>query len=595
ADERTLHKKPDTADAQNATPTIRNFGMTKATTHGANNAVKIGSIFDTFSEHTAEAATYASYLEVTEDMRRIINFNFRDEDIGMQHILDGVFGISETKDGEGKPRDRHPGIEYWNKLYEDINGGMKAKDGNSPFDRFFRGAKIAAVSANLRVVIQQPTAYLRAGSEIGYHYLAEGMTHAARGWKRALKYAPIAQQKDWGRADIGTGHATKELLFGADGAIAKIQDKAMFLASAADAFAWGSIWTACEFEVKHKNKGLKEGSNEFYYAVAERFTEIVNKTQVVDGVLQRSQNMRNQNALVKMGTMFMSEPTKQYNMLASAVYDFARAESKEARAKAGRKLARTGISLTLSGVMNAAAQSIIDALRDDEKEKTYWEKWFSAFLGLPEEGEDTTLKKIKAIAGGNLESAANPFGYFPFAKDVWSLLQGYDVERTDVEGIADFMKAAIAAIASITGEGPKTRKAALNELLAAGATLFGIPYASFKRDIGAIARSTIVGLDNLVLEYRMEKLTKNIKSESNADIYYDILFRAKETDKEAYDIIYADMLKSGLEKEVIDEKISKHTNAKFDSALSAAKKAKDKKDATIADRLYTDTSTGKRI
>ena len=147
-DDRTIHQKPDTADAKNATPTIRNMGMAKATTHGANNALMIGSIFNTFSNHLAEAATYAAYLEVTEDMRRIINFTFKDGDTGMRHVLDGVFGITETKGGDGTPRDKHPGIEYWNKLYEDINGGMSAKDGGSPFDRFFRNSKIGAVSLN---------------------------------------------------------------------------------------------------------------------------------------------------------------------------------------------------------------------------------------------------------------------------------------------------------------------------------------------------------------------------------------------------------------------------------------------------------------
>ena len=109
--------------------------------------------------------------------------------------------------------------------------------------------------------------------------------------------------------------------------------------------------------------------------------------------------------------------------------------------------------------------------------------------------------------------------------------------------------------------------------------------ASLKRDIGAIAKSVIQGIGNPVLEYRIEKLTKNIKHERNAEFFYDILFSAKEKDKEAYDIIYADMIKSGMKKEDIDKKISTHTSGKFDSALSAAKKAKNKKDATIADKV----------
>lgn len=581
-DDRTIRKKADTADASKATPTIRNFGMAKATTHGANNALKVGSIFDTFASHAAESSTYAAYLEAMEDMRRVINFTYGDGE-GMQHVLDGVFGISMQK-SKGEVIEKHPGIEYWNKLYEDINGGMKPKDGGSPFDPFFRNAKLSQVAANMRVVIQQPTAYLRAGSEIDPKYLSEGVLHAKRGWERALKYAPIAQQKEWGRADIGTGQTMKEILFGSDGVISDIQEWSMWLAGKADATAWGSLWSACEAEVRNKHKKIKPDSTAFYETVAKRFTEIINKTQVVDGVLQRSQNMRKQNALVKLGTMFMSEPTKQYNMIASAVYDLAHSEGKEKKAEAKKKLARTATSLVIATVINAAAQSIVDAMRDDDDEKKYWEKWLSAFLGLPDKGSEGA-DAARSIVGGNLIEGLNPIGYFPFAKDAWSIVQGFDVKRTDVEGLAAFVRAAVSALQAFSGESKQSIASSVNNAIAAGATLFGVPYASFKRDIGAFAKSIIQGIGNPVLDYRVEKLTKNIKNEKNAADFIDILYKAKQKDKEAYDIIYRDMVKNGYKKEDIDKKITTYTSGKFDRALSSARKAKESEDATETDKV----------
>jgi len=70
------------------------------------------------------------------------------------------------------------------------------------------------------------------------------------------------------------------------------------------------------------NKDIKPGSSEFYDAVAKRFTGIVDRTQVVDGVLQRSQIMRSSNALNRMATSYMAEPTKVVNMFSSALRDF---------------------------------------------------------------------------------------------------------------------------------------------------------------------------------------------------------------------------------------------------------------------------------
>ena len=54
--------------------------------------------------------------------------------------------------------------------------------------------KSAAVGANLRTAIQQPTAYVRAAAEISPKYLAKGLKiHVGKEeWERCKKYAPIA-------------------------------------------------------------------------------------------------------------------------------------------------------------------------------------------------------------------------------------------------------------------------------------------------------------------------------------------------------------------------------------------------------------------
>ncbi len=77
---------------------------------------------------------------------------------------------------------------------------------------------------------------------------------------------------------------------------------------------------------------LTVGSEEFLQKSGARFSEIIDKTQVVDSVFHRSWAMREQ--WTKFYTAFMSEPIKSYNMLYRAAMDIA--DSKEINGKAGK-------------------------------------------------------------------------------------------------------------------------------------------------------------------------------------------------------------------------------------------------------------------
>ena len=54
---------------------------------------------------------------------------------------------------------------------------------------------------------------------------------------------------------------------------------------------------------------------------------------------------------------------------------------------------------------------------------------------------------------GNLEDSVNPVQYVPFAKDLWSMIQGYDVTRADADVMGDIIKAFDTFRDSVSGEG----------------------------------------------------------------------------------------------------------------------------------------------
>lgn len=518
---------------------IAGRGFTKSVTPKANNAVMVESIFDTYSAHVNDMATYAAWLPTMENVRRIRDFTFRDEEGNrtgdVKTIIERVFGRN--------------GNAYLNKLVDDINQGVRSNGTGNLTDGIVGNYKAAAVAANIRVILQQPTAILRAMNTLDPKYLLAG-TVKRGDWGKVKKYAPIAVWKDWGYFDINTGRQMKDVLLSSDTMMEKVKQAAMAGAGKADSFAWARLWNAVEAETKDKRPGLKPGTDEFYRAVASRFGEIIDGTQVVDGLLQRSQIMRSPDALTKMSTSFMGEPTKTYNMFVNAVYDLRNAEGKDALKKAKRGLARTTTALVVSFAVNAVMQSIVDALRDDDKERDYWEKMLTAYTGFTGD-EETFLDYWNSFWSGNLEANFNPMGYLPYFKDMLSIAQGYDVSRMDMEPISKVWDAAANMKKALSGEGKYSLAGASANLLAEAARLLGIPVANLKRDIQAGITTAAIETDSYLMQYRIDKAMLNMGYSGNTSNFMDILYNASINDREAYEIIYADMVASGIPEDKI--------------------------------------------
>lgn len=519
--------------------TIAGRGFTKSTTPKANNAVMVGSIFDIFSSHVNDMATYAAWLSTMENVRRIRDFTYRDSEGNrtgtVKSVIERVFGRN--------------GNNYLNKLADDLNQGVRASGSGNFMDGIIGNYKAAAVAANLRVVLQQPTAILRALNTIDAKYLIAGSVRRGD-WEKVMKYAPIARWKDWGYFDINTGRQMKDVLLGSSSAMEKIKQASMAPAGKADSFAWARLWNAVEAETKARRPGLKPGTDAFYKAVADRFSQVIDQSQVVDGILQRSQIMRSPDALTKMSTSFMAEPTKTYNMFVNAVYDLRHATGRDARKTASKVLARTSTALVVSFTVNAVMQSIADALRDDDKELEYWEKMLQAFTGFSGD-EESFLDYWNSFWSGNLEANFNPLGYIPYAKDLVSIAQGYDVSRMDMEPITKVWEAFTNMRKALSGEGKYSVAGASATMLSEVARLFGVPVANLKRDIQAAVTTAAIETDNYLMQYRIDKALLNIGYQGNRSGFMDILYAASVNDPEAYEFIYEDMVSSGITEEQI--------------------------------------------
>lgn len=543
---------------------IKNIGMAQQVTPNANNAVELRSVFDTFADHASDMIDYAAWLAPMEDANRFFNFQYRN-DAGNKTGV-SVKGLLDEKGGNGAQ-------QYWQKLMGDIQNGIGVKDfepGTDKMGKFVGKFKGASVGANIRVVIQQPTAFFRAAAVLDPKDMAKGVAGGVTkgsGWEKALEHSPIAMRKDVGSFDISSPETLKDRFYGKEGVSNKLNDLAGAAAGKADAATWGKLWNACEWQVKREKPDVRAGSNEFYSAVNDVFSDMIDQTQVVDGILQRSNIMRGKSTLSQQATAFMGEPIMSLNVLLRSYDNFRYEENPAKRSKALKTLGRAATALVVTNVVNALAQSIVDGLRDDDRDKDYGEKFLSAFTGV-EGDEKNALELIgNVVLNGNVGSNMNPVAQIPFAKDVLSLAQGYDVSRPDMEVFSDLINAARAFVDSAGGDGKKTRKEATLTLLAAASKMFGLPVANIKRDLMATLRTIAQASGSLGFQYEVEKFSYNLANSGNRSRFIGILYDALEQgDYATYEHVRRDLMEQmGIDGESIQSSLKTRYNKKAES------------------------------
>lgn len=507
------HQIATTTDALGRPQTLKNLGFTKSTQKGAYKPIDVEDIFEVFSDRTAKMAIYNAYMLPLSDLQKWYNYN-----------VPGTGNIKEMLDrrlGKGA-------LRYIENLMLDINSGGNSETATTK--ELTRAMKSAAVGANLRTAIQQPTAYIRAAAEIDPKYLIKGLKVRTDSWDMIKKYAPIAQWKDWGFFDVHTGRTLRNILTGSDTVRERLIETSMMLASKGDEVTWKRIWEAAKAETDEKMPELKAGTEEYYKRVGERMTEIIDKTQVVDSVLNRSQIMREKTIFKQMATAFMGEPTQTYNMLYRAMYDLNQnPKNQEARKKAGKVL----MVYVQTAVATAMAAAVVDALRDKEKEP-YQDRYVNAVLG-------------------NLSDNLNPLNMIPYLRDVVSIFSGYEVKRTDVQAVEDIYNLTKELEKAATGESKLNALGIADKVLRTASSLTGVPLYNLKRDTAAILNQGMQVFGN---ETGLGTVGLDMKNENNTTAFVTgAVSEYLKGNKTKGDRIIADLKKAGIDEEKIDRSI----------------------------------------
>lgn len=531
--------------------TLRNMGSTKHTVPHANNPIIIEDIFDVYTRQADQMSSYHAFVRPLADLQKVLNY----KEMGTGSVKESIertFG----KDG----------LNYIKSLMIDLNGTSSSE--KNFVAGLTKNMKSAAVGANLRTAIQQPTAYVRAAAEINPKYLVQGLKlHVSDAeWELCKQYAPIAQWKDWGYFDINTGRSMKSILMGPEGPKEKLVEKSMWLAGKGDEIAWKRLWVACQEETQDLHPELKKGSEEYYNQCGKRFSELIDKTQVVDSVLHRSKLMKSKDGLKQMYTSFMSEPTKTYNMLYRAIGDVAVKPTKETKTKLGRVLAVY--------VANAAATSlaaaVVDAMRNDGEDKKFLEKY-----------EDALAE--------NLSDNLDPVGILPVVKDIESIFSGYSVERTDLSAFQELYYAVSKWKSKLSGESDLTYPALLIDTAKPISTLTGMPVGNALKDLKALTNTIIQSIGSPDLNYSKNRFYRDIKNEGNIANYVALAMKQYADGNDTLgDQIIQDLKDTQIDK--IDERIkNKYVKIlKEDERVQQAAEARLSGDYATYERLVGD-------
>lgn len=415
-------------------------GFTKAQNPNAKAPFVLEGFTDVWADHVNEMSRYHGAVPALEDLRRVMNrATYSDnttDSTSVKQVMENHFGIEAVK--------------YFDNLYREANSGATRDKLESGFKKMVSLFRKNSVAYSLSVLVQQPMSIYRAYGMIdgryfgknGFGSIASGLARTAGNrwtgkqtklYEEMLKYAPgVTMAKEIGGFDTAKGGSIRRYLMEDEKTIKQawqtgtgmekysaamgiVDDNFVAnIPNAADKLAWIEIWQAVKRETASRNQNLSTASEEFMQIVGKRFTEVIRATQVYDSIFAKSPLLKSQSGMVQMIVSFMNEPNTVANMAESAVRDFQRGDKRSGFRKA--------CALVQSIIMTGVAKSIIYAMRDDDEDETFVEKYTESFVG-------------------SLLSDFNPFSYIPIGRDAWSVTEGYKVERADMEIIADVLDA----------------------------------------------------------------------------------------------------------------------------------------------------------
>lgn len=443
------------------------------------------------------------------------------------------------------------GYRYIENMMTDLNTGRPAQDKWAKVLNKVKSNYAGAVlTLNLSVAMKQAASYPTAGAVLGFKPLARAMVDFGKVDLDLInKYTPL----QWYRTQ---GFSTQEL-----GDMAKRNKslpKVLNWVQGVDLLTTRKLWKASEYYIRDTRKDLQRNSEEYYQAVADIYNQVIEETQPNYTTMQRPQLLRSENSLMQNLSMFKTQPFQNFNILYDALgnlqakqtaYTNTGTEEAKADLRTAKKKAVWALTSQFAQLAVFAGMTFVwnmfrgkrDKYEDDEEEMTLT----SALKGI---GKDMISGAVSVV---------------PFGTDVWEFLSSklfdetyYGMDAVTVAAIADAVTScggladlmAGTAKAMVKGENVDWNETRLefDKYFDDISKTMGVPYENVVNLFNAVYLQSAKAVKGEYLgTYAAMKLTTSPADYSND--YYDLLYKAYTSDKDAYETIYADMVSSGFD------------------------------------------------
>lgn len=481
-DEDSQKSKQKTSDIRR----ILNVSALQSVTDKASERIMLNDIFEVFADHVSDMAMYHSLALPLIDTLKWYNFGYKENEtrITLKSKLKEAYGQGALK--------------YLTNLITDINNAQETGRGGEFSKKAISRYKVAQVGANLRTVMLQPMSLERALNVLGFAdittALGKGINPATvkEAMGKAEKYCPMVEWKAMGYHTLDVARPLRDKIIRRNSTYDKLVDYSMKGAEKADSITLGYIWMACERKISNTTE-LQKGTEAYNEAVAKLMRTVIYRTQVVDSVLTRSDLLRSKEGLMQMLGSFASEPTMAYNTMQSAVLELVdknRRGLKVTKGMAVRTVGKPVAIFAMGAILQAVAESLPDALRDDEDEE-FLKKYLDHFV-------ENTISEINPL---NLVPIAREFSVLTdlliniiFGAD----LGIYNSSRMDTAFIESTTKAIqkISRLIENLAEGDGDVDDVLESLyltLKAASQAVGLPISNIYREF-VVLWNTVVGL-----------------------------------------------------------------------------------------------------
>lgn len=508
---------------------VYNFSFNKATVKHTEKAIEIIDINALLDNHCGKVAMYAGLTQPLQAFDRVLNSNIAVDTEGKKHGEQNLRDkLNNMWKSEIKGSAKVGGFENYHKqLMQDVQSRGRG-DSSRLVNRVKSNFASAALGANLKEIISQPTGYFMAYQYLSGEAMAKGAT-MANDYDSMMKYSDYAMVRDYDK-----GYLLSESL--AD-KVEGFADKFGKPLDWADKYTMGKLWNACRVEVELK-QGLKIGTEENYKSAAELLEKVGRLTQPNYDASEKSGLQRNKNEIISSFSMFSSVRTKQLSRIVECVTKYQMFKeraakepteaNKNALAAAKEELTRCQAGILMMNVGYVLICSLVKAALPKKEEEKITD----------------AMDLTKKMGAGLIESYV---GMIPFADDLANMLfDGYESSHFFYSSIND-MFSAIRGMKNVFEDPGKT----LYNLAVATGQLTGIPTRNISNVLkGAINRgATTMGTKG---EYVGNKLIYTAFGGEKKATYINLLYDALyDGDSDVAKYIIDDMVKRGYTKQSI--------------------------------------------